>query len=720
MADNRLEYILDLSPEQFKKKLKDAGVDVSKLDDKIEQAGKTGRKSFSDMLGSFTNFTVGLNQGIELITKFAGGLKTVNDATVSFDKNTTLIQKRLKTTREEAEKLNTGFKALAKTFNVDFNQEIIAATALQKEFNLTAQQTFDILEKAGEKVPDQFGEILEVTREYSSQLAQIGVSADQFLAISTQAIQQGVFSDKGIDAIKEFNLSFREGTEATRKAFTGLGLDFEQFQRDVSNGSKTVFDVLTETSNKLNELGINAPETGTALADIFRGAGEDAGAFILEIGKLEKSLDNVETQISDSQKAQLEFNKQLENFSQILIKNAAPALKFITENFGGFLGFIGSEFDRLNIEDNANDLISSLGDIEGSIDDFTKSKSPKELTDLLFDINKALTVTASGSRKDLLLDALRAVNSELSSQKSANAKSFFSNIIEGAKEFFNSFEKSKIDEAKKNLQSIFEPDDEEDEEETKLFNIQKEIDSELERIAIIDEAEKALFDAQIARAQELQAQRTKDLQEYASIAQSSFGVLFNSWITEGNNFFKAFGESARSAVIGVIDMYAKAEIAKLTFASFSTFGASLAGILPILAALEAAKAGLNAIKFAEGGGMTTGASHEQGGTKFVTRNEPGVIKEYEGSEYIFSKDTVSRLGKRALDAINFGGANVMLYENGGSFSRASQPVTSQVQPSINLGDQNITLEVDGKEIASLVNIRNNDSRNSGQILTENT
>jgi len=314
MDKKKLEYFLVLNNEDFRKKLTAAGIDVSKLDKTVKKTEKSVKDSFKSMAASVGKFTVAFNQGIELITKAYEGISKLSKAFLDLDKNVTLVEKRFNISRGEAEKLNNTIGALSKTFETDVKDSIKASTVLIREFGIDGKKAVELLEKAALKVPTQFNELLEQSKEYASQLSQIGIDADHFLSISTQALQQGVWSDKGVDAIKEFNLSLRELTPDADAALAKIGISGKKIQDEIKAGNLTVFEALTQVSNKLDTFGINSKEVGQVLADVFKGAGEDAGKFILEIGKLETSLDEVEDQISDSQKAQLELNK---TFSQL-------------------------------------------------------------------------------------------------------------------------------------------------------------------------------------------------------------------------------------------------------------------------------------------------------------------------------------------------------------------------------------------------------------------
>ena len=61
-------------------------------------------------------------------------------------------------------------------------------------------------------------------RKYPTFFREAGLSASEFVAISTEAVKQGVFGDKGVDAIKEATIRLREMSTSTSEALAGIGL----------------------------------------------------------------------------------------------------------------------------------------------------------------------------------------------------------------------------------------------------------------------------------------------------------------------------------------------------------------------------------------------------------------------------------------------------------------------------------------------------------------
>lgn len=208
-------------------------------------------------------------------------------------------------------------QAVADAFNVDFNETIIAANAIAEQFGISADEALKLVKDgfiAGGNVTGQF---LDNLKEYPAYFKEAGISADQFVAIVTQTNKSGVFSDKGIDAIKEANLRLREMTTATAAALDGIGISSEQVQKDLQTGAKTTFDVMRDISAKLNELPDSATQVGTAIADIFGGAGEDAGLqYLRTLKDISTNMDEVKGKaglLGQLQEEQLQSQIELQN-----------------------------------------------------------------------------------------------------------------------------------------------------------------------------------------------------------------------------------------------------------------------------------------------------------------------------------------------------------------------------------------------------------------------
>lgn len=249
--------------------------------------------------------------------------KGIEEATRKTMQFTGLFGDEMKSVRNQA-------LAISETFGVDFGETLQSANVMSKQFGISVSESLKLLQDgfvAGANASDGF---LENVKEYPTYLKEAGLNAEQFVTISTNATKQGIFSDKGLDTIKEGNLRLREMTTATAAALDGIGISSKKVQKELQNGSKTTFDIMQEVGNKLKEFPASSAKVGTAIADIFGGPGEDAGLKYIEtLGDIEMNMDKVKEQSGDVAKAQekqVEANKRL--------KDTASALFDVTG--GGF------------------------------------------------------------------------------------------------------------------------------------------------------------------------------------------------------------------------------------------------------------------------------------------------------------------------------------------------------------------------------------------------
>lgn len=208
-------------------------------------------------------------------------------------------------------------QAVEDSFGADFQETLIATNALSKQFGISANEALQLVKDGFLSGADANGEFLDTLKEYPAYFKEAGISADQFVAIVTQTNKMGIFSDKGVDAIKEANLRLREMTTATAAALDGIGISSEQVQKDLQTGTKTTFDVIQDVSAKLAELPDNAATVGAAIADIFGGPGEDAGLqYLRTLKDISTNMDEVKGEagvLAQLQEEQLQSQIELQN-----------------------------------------------------------------------------------------------------------------------------------------------------------------------------------------------------------------------------------------------------------------------------------------------------------------------------------------------------------------------------------------------------------------------
>lgn len=208
-------------------------------------------------------------------------------------------------------------QAVADSFGADFRETLIATNALSQQFGISANEALQLVKDGFLSGADANGEFLDTLKEYPAYFKEAGISADQFVAIVAQTNKMGIFSDKGVDAIKEANLRLREMTAAAAAALDGIGISSEQVQKDLQTGTKTTFDVIQDVSAKLAELPDNAATVGAAIADIFGGPGEDAGLqYLRTLKDISTNMDEVKGEagvLAQLQEEQLQSQIELQN-----------------------------------------------------------------------------------------------------------------------------------------------------------------------------------------------------------------------------------------------------------------------------------------------------------------------------------------------------------------------------------------------------------------------
>ena len=298
-----------------KEQLQTATVDVRELRDAIE-ASKTSAQRFTE---AFIHF----NQGIEVVRNLSDAFSyfsnNLRDAAQQSRDVTTLTGK----TGEEMQRLRNGVQAVAEYFGKDFNEVLRSVNSLANGFGVSMDEALELVRSGLVSGADIGGDFLDTLREYPRYFKEAGLSAEDFVAITANAAKQGVFSDKGVDVIKEGNLRIREMTKATADALNGIGISADLVQQQLRDGSITTFEVMQQVAAKLKELPASSSQVGTAIADIFGGPGEDAGLeYIKTLANVKLSMDEVKTAtngVAEQQERQIKMQEQIKNAMSSII-----------------------------------------------------------------------------------------------------------------------------------------------------------------------------------------------------------------------------------------------------------------------------------------------------------------------------------------------------------------------------------------------------------------
>ena len=245
-------------------------------------------------LGEMNNVLIHFNQKIEKYRNIADSISQVSQALASTARQSMAVTQLTGETGDAMRSLRSEVAAVAEYYGKDFAEVLRSANAMAKGFGISAQDAMALVRSGFAAGADAGGDFLDTLREYPRYFSEAGISAEAFVAITTNAARQGVFSDKGVDAIKEANIRLRELTPATKAALEGIGMSAEAVQQALRDGSATTFQVMQQVAERLSTLPASSAEVGAALADIFGGPGEDAGLeYIKTLATVETSMDAV-------------------------------------------------------------------------------------------------------------------------------------------------------------------------------------------------------------------------------------------------------------------------------------------------------------------------------------------------------------------------------------------------------------------------------------------
>lgn len=292
----------------------------------MRKAVRDTEKAFKGLNKTILN----LNQGFEMVRNVGEGISQLTAGLQQAARQGQALTQLTGATGGDMRALRSEMEAVAATFGKDFGEVLRSVNALAKGFGIEAADALKLVREGFVVGADAGGDFLDTVREYPRYFKEAGLSAEDFIAISANATRQGVFSDKGVDAIKEANIRLREMTTATAAALDGIGISSEAVMQGLRDGSVTTFQVMQQVAARLKELPPSASEVGTAIADIFGGPGEDAGLeYIKSLADVELSLGKVRDAAGgtadalDAQVGAMETVKRLTG-------EVADALSFLT------------------------------------------------------------------------------------------------------------------------------------------------------------------------------------------------------------------------------------------------------------------------------------------------------------------------------------------------------------------------------------------------------
>ena len=389
------EIKLASDPDEIKKlnkELAETEKRAKALGTSFEKGGKGGKgfgasvgKSFKSIGAAAGPVLLAITAVVAAITAIGGALSESNDVLKQ-------TNKLFGATGDELEDLATSAIVVADAFDKDVNEVLTAANVLSKQFGISAEEALDLVSDGFIKGADANGEFLDILKEYPTQLKSVGLNAKESIAIITQTQQQGIFSDKGIDAIKEAGLSLREMTKPAQDALKAIGLSGDEIQKQIEAGTLSTFEAIQLVSTEVGKLPEDSAAVGAVLADVFKGAGEDAGAgFVAGLATIDTNLEALPSKLSPLEEANMRLN---ESFTSIQVELTNFLIPILSKVVGFFADMVDASAPLMAVFGQLGDL---TGDLFGALGDLAKSlglvsEDGVEASDVMDGIAKALQV----------------------------------------------------------------------------------------------------------------------------------------------------------------------------------------------------------------------------------------------------------------------------------------------------------------------------------------
>lgn len=290
MGKFQLLTTLTLDSAGYNRELEKTKGNNSKFKKSVEESNS----SLSQLGGMLKGAALGL---------FAGGIAAtameVGKFGLKIDNLTSSIKKMSGENGILSNTLSGVAQGISSTYDVEVNEVLRSANALTKQMGISFEESMSLIQRGFANGANDSGDFLESIREYSTQFQSAGYSAEEFVAIIANGAKQGVFSDKSVDTIKEGALRLREMTTATRDALGAIGLSADSLQAGIANGTITMRQAINIVSERISQLQPESKLVGQALADIFGGAGEDAGyQFVAGIHQIPSKMGEIVDEVS--------------------------------------------------------------------------------------------------------------------------------------------------------------------------------------------------------------------------------------------------------------------------------------------------------------------------------------------------------------------------------------------------------------------------------------
>lgn len=295
----------------------------------VGATGATGRELDELMSNSLDVYA---SSSAENLNEVAAGMMNVKTATGL--------------TGDALEEATDAALVLNNVLGYEVSESSRTAGALMKNFGVSAQEAYNLIAIGAQNGADKNGDLLDVLNEYSAQYSALGLSAEEFVSSLVDGAEAGVFSvDKVGDAVKEFNIRAKDGSDTTAEAFELLGMNADVMSEKFAAGGDTARTAFFEVVNALESMDDPMAKNAAAVG-LFGTQYEDLEATVLPVlsgieGGTLDMYDAVETLAEGAQSMGDEWQAAGNSIKAAFGAAITPAVSAGSSALAGFVQGVG-------------------------------------------------------------------------------------------------------------------------------------------------------------------------------------------------------------------------------------------------------------------------------------------------------------------------------------------------------------------------------------------
>ncbi|MFG3611446.1 phage tail tape measure protein [Rummeliibacillus stabekisii] len=261
----------------------------------------------------------------EVASTGVGSFEEVSDALVSVSQNMKGVS------GAQLADVTTEAQGLANIMGSDVGEVTKVAGQLMSQFGVDGTQAMDMIAKGYQNGMDYSGDYMDTLNEYSVYFKNLGFDANDMFNTLISGAEAGAFNlDKVGDAVKEFGIRSKDGSDSTKEAFKALGLDAGKLTETFANGGEGAKKAYSQVVSALADVDDQAKRNQIGVA-LFGTQYEDMEKDVIaSTGNVKDAMGDVSGTSDDMIEKNKTFAQEMQGYwnqIQVAIKPVGDILR---------------------------------------------------------------------------------------------------------------------------------------------------------------------------------------------------------------------------------------------------------------------------------------------------------------------------------------------------------------------------------------------------------